>query len=93
MATIAPGTEVVLRAGEAAKLRFPPPESVRLYVAVHEGALKAGEGNRLTQVVGCVEDELHWVGALGDGGAVSGRAAGRAPERCAREPEVVGASG
>ena len=64
MATIAPGTEVVLRAGEAAKLRFPPPESVRLYVAVHEGALKAGEGNRLTQLVGCVEDELHWVGAL-----------------------------
>jgi len=64
MATIPPGTEVTLRAGESAKLRFPPPESVRLYVAVHEGALKIGEGNRLTQVVGCVEDELHWVGAL-----------------------------
>jgi len=59
-----PGTEVVLRAGESTKLRFPPPEGVRLYVAVHEGALKVGAGNRLTQLVGCVEDELHWVGAL-----------------------------
>lgn len=64
MATIPPGTEVTLRAGESTKLRFPPPDSLRLYVAVHEGALRVGDGNLLTQVVGCVEDELHWVGAL-----------------------------
>ena len=64
MATIPPGAEVTLRPGEAEKLRFPPPEGLDLYVAVHPGALRVGEGNRLTQVVGCVEDELHWVGAL-----------------------------
>ncbi len=64
MATIAPGTEVLLRAGERDKLRFPPPEDARLYVAVHEGALRVGERNRLTQVVGLVGDRLDWVGAV-----------------------------
>jgi hypothetical protein len=64
MATIPPGTEVVLSPGEAAKLRFPPPDGARLYVAVHPAALNAGERSRLTQLIGLVDGDVHWVGAV-----------------------------
>lgn len=64
MATIAPGTPVSLLPGVAEALTFPPPAEATLIVAVHDGALRAGDRNLLTQVIGLEGDSITWAGAL-----------------------------
>jgi hypothetical protein len=64
MATITSGTPVALVEVYEERLAFPPPAGGALYVAVHEGALRAGERNRLTQVVGLDGGRVTWLGAL-----------------------------
>lgn len=64
MATLPPDQPVVLQAGVAPNLRFPPPAGAALCVAVHPAALNVGGQNRLTLVTGRVADRVAWVGAL-----------------------------
>ncbi len=64
MATLAPGTRVVLRPGVRETLRFAPPAGDDLLIAVHAGALRAGAGNLLTLVVAMRDDAISWLGAL-----------------------------
>lgn len=61
---LASGTAVSLLPVYRDALAFPPPDDVPLYIAVHPGALRAGERNRLTQVVAAGARGITWVGAL-----------------------------
>jgi len=66
MATIEPGTRVQLAPGEREKLRFPPPDGMLLFVAVHRGALRKSN-NRHTQVVAIDDNsQLAWTGGVGE---------------------------
>lgn len=62
MASIPPGSLVLLDPAEVARLRFPPPTD-EVVIAVHEGALKA-PANRLTLAACADEGEIVWVGAV-----------------------------
>ncbi len=65
LATILTDQQVEFRPGEVDKLAWLPWEDDDLVVAVHEGALRAGDANRLTQVVQFDEDyQVSWVAAL-----------------------------
>ncbi len=64
MATIAPGTAVTLSAPYTGALAVPPPPNASLHIAVHEGALRAGARNLLTQVVAIEGGGITWAGAL-----------------------------
>jgi len=63
MASIPAGALVRFRAGELARLRFPPP-CAEMGIAVHPGALRAPQ-NRLT-LAACADGAgcLQWVGAV-----------------------------
>jgi len=48
-------------------LRFPPPDDLDCYVAVHEGATYGrARSNLLTQVAAIVNDSVRWTGAVGE---------------------------
>jgi hypothetical protein len=64
MATLPPGTLVTVLPAESAKLRHQPPSDQVVVVAVHAGALLAGERSRLTQLISIDDDSVGWVGAL-----------------------------
>lgn len=64
MATLPPDTRVDLAASERQKLTFPPAPATELAIGVHPDALKAGNRNQLTQVVGVIGSSLVWTGAI-----------------------------
>ncbi len=65
MSTLPPGTEVSIRSDVLRKLNFPPPKEAVLLVAVHEAALRA-PGSPHTQLVGLLQGDLVWAGALSE---------------------------
>jgi len=64
MATIAPGTAVVLSATAMSSLLYPPP-TPEVFVIAHAAALRA-PGNPHTQVAAFARTGLVWIGALGE---------------------------
>jgi hypothetical protein len=64
MATIPAGTPVALLDEYEDALAFPPPPEAVLYIAAHDGALRAGVRNLLTQLVAVEGHAIAWVGAL-----------------------------
>jgi hypothetical protein len=65
IATLANGTSVRLRDGQADNLAFPPPVGVVLHVAVNPAALKAPT-NPHTQLVATFGGGIVWCGAVGE---------------------------
>jgi hypothetical protein len=66
MPTFPPGTEVVLRPEALRRLSFPPQEGSVLLVAVHEAGLLSRQSPH-TQLLGFLEGDLSWAGALSEG--------------------------
>jgi hypothetical protein len=64
MATIPSGTPVFLLSDYETSLAFPPPAEGSLFVAVHEGALRVGARNPLTQIAALEGGTVTWMGAL-----------------------------
>ena len=89
MASIAAGALVRFRAGELARLRFPPP-CAEVGIAVHPGALRAPQ-NRLT-LAACVDGAgcLQWVGAVDQRMLLPTGARGASLRAAIRERLLVG---
>jgi len=65
MPTLPPGTEVALRPETIRRLTFPPPEEAVVLVAVHEAGLQARQSPH-TQLLGFLDGDLYWAGALSE---------------------------
>ena len=90
MASIPAGALVRFRAGELARLRFPPPNAGVGGIAVHPGALRAPQ-NRLT-LAACVDGAgcLQWVGAVDERMLLPTGARGASLRAAIRERLLVG---
>lgn len=65
MPTLPPGTEVAIRPNALRRLTFLPPEEATLLVAVHEAGLLAPRSPH-TQLLGFLDGDLCWAGALSE---------------------------
>jgi hypothetical protein len=65
MPTLPPGTEVAIRPEALRRLTFLPPEEATILVAVHEAGLLAPRSPH-TQLLGFLEGDLCWAGALSE---------------------------
>jgi hypothetical protein len=65
MPTLSPGTEVVIRSEALWRLTFPPPDDSVLLVGVHDAGLLARQSPH-TQLLGFLEGDLCWAGALSE---------------------------
>ena len=65
MPTLSPGTEVSIRPEALRRLTFLPPEEAVILVAVHEAGLLAPQ-SRHTQLLGFLDGDICWAGALGE---------------------------
>ena len=65
MPTLPPGTEVAIRSEAIRRLTFPPPDEAVLLIAVHEAGLQASQSLH-TQIIGFLDGDLFWAGALSE---------------------------